>query len=189
MARVLERAPHDGGAHDGPAVVRERDRARALEGCELGQPLALLAHGDRGERVDPAARGGRGPRLHPLDRRGTVHRRAGVGHARDRRETAGGRGGGPGRDRLLGFAAGLAQVDVEVHQARREDGAAGIDDARRLAGALRAHDRAALEGEIEPGPAAPVARVLDPRDQARASATAAAQRASTAQRTATPFAT
>ena len=60
-------------------------------------------------------------------RRRRVDRRLGVGHAGDRREAAGQRGGGAGLDRLVLLAARLAQLRVHVDQARRDDLARGVD--------------------------------------------------------------
>ena len=52
--------------------------------------------------------------------------RLGVGHTGDAREASRSRGAGSTGDRLLVLEAGLAQVDVHVHEARRDDAAGGV---------------------------------------------------------------
>src|SRR5206468_5031808 len=58
-----------------------------------------------------------------------VQRLFGVRHARHRRDPAGQRRGGAGRDRLVLLAPRLAQVDVHVDQARADDLARGVEGA------------------------------------------------------------
>ena len=57
-----------------------------------------------------------------------VDRRHGVGHAGDRGHAAGQGGARAGGDRLVLLVARLAEVDVDVDQARADDLALGIDD-------------------------------------------------------------
>ena len=69
------------------------------------------------------------PRLgaHELDDGQRVLRRLGVRHGDDGGETTEGRGPAPGLDRLRFLSTGLAQMDVQVDEAGRDDAAAGIE--------------------------------------------------------------
>ena len=126
---VLERAPHQPGRRDRAAVVGEGDRARVGELGHLGQLLAELAAGDRGEEADGndrlVARG-----LDERAERGRrVDDRVGVRHREDRAEAAGRGCVGAAGDRLLVLAARRAQVHVRVDEGGSEHEPGAVDDA------------------------------------------------------------
>src|SRR5207302_6611437 len=76
---------------------------------------------------------------------GVVVHRARVRHARDRRESAGDRGGGSRGDRLLVFLARLAQMHVHVDQPGTDDQAArDLDDGRAVDRQIAADARDAI---------------------------------------------
>ncbi len=151
-AGVLERAPHQQRRRDRPAVVGERDAAGGLLLAELGELLALRPERDRADRIH--ARQLRFGRLLEDELRdpGVVVDRVGVRHARDRRESAGDRRRRAGGDRLLVLLPRLAQVHVDVDEARGHDPAArhfedlGALDRQVLADA---RDHAVLDQDIE----------------------------------------
>ncbi len=121
---VFERPAHQLGVVDRSAVVAEGDGAGLHQLPDLGQflPFAVLADAGHDEHV--AIVGPGGLVLDELDRGLRVDRRLGVGNAGDRRESAGQRRGRAGGDRFVLFAPRLAEVDVHVDQARRDDLAA-----------------------------------------------------------------
>ena len=80
-------------------------------------PIASSSTGDPGRD---------GGRPDPCQHAGLVERRRRVRHRADRREPAVGGRGQPARDRLGILVAGLAQVGVQIDEARRDD-----DPARR----------------------------------------------------------
>ncbi len=130
---VLQRTAHEDRVGDAPAVVGEHPHAGVGvgHGPELGQPLAAEADGDRthGEHVDQARTLAQVPHL--LDDAGRVGHGIGVGHGMDGGEAAQGRGARPGQDRLGVLPSRLAQVGVQVHEARQRDQPVGVDDASR----------------------------------------------------------
>ncbi len=125
---VLKSAPHQPRRSDRAAVVREPGRAGVGELGHLGELLAQLALGDRGEEAD----GNLGLLARRLDQRaehgGRIDDRLGVRHREDRAVAARRGGGCPARDRLLVLAAGGAQVDVRVDECGREHETAPLDD-------------------------------------------------------------
>src|SRR5262249_47585590 len=126
--RVLHGAPVQARVHDAAAVVGEGDAARFGELRQLGQLLAAQAARDGADGVDAH---------HALDLRlgaDVVGDRAVVVHGvRVRQAAYGGepaRSGGPrtGCHGLLVFVARLAQVHVDIDEARADDLAARVDD-------------------------------------------------------------
>ena len=82
----------------------------APTGIDVGLPCPLrLEHDELGGRLG-------------------VDGRDGVGHAGDRGHAAGQGGARAGGDRLVFFVARLAQMDMNVDQARADDHALGVDD-------------------------------------------------------------
>ena len=126
---VLQRAPHQVRVGDALAVVGEDPHAGRGVGhrAELGQPLAGQAHGDRADREHVAVPGLAAQPPDLLDHAGGVGDRVGVGHGVHGGEAAEGGGPGAGVDGLGVLAARLAQVGVQVDQARQGDQAAGVD--------------------------------------------------------------
>ncbi len=124
---ILEGPPHQFGVADRVAVVGEGDRAGLDQLADLGQflPLAILA--DAGHHEDVAVAGPFGPLAGELDGPLAVDGRVGIGHAGDRGEPAGQRGGRAGLDGLVLLEARLAEVDVHVDQAGRHDFARRVD--------------------------------------------------------------
>ena len=118
---VFERPPHDLGGVDRRAVVGERDRAALDQPAELGQFLPLAVLGHRADREDVAVAGALGLLDDELGGHARVEGRLGVRHARDRRDAAGDGRGRAGGDGLVLLAARLAQVDVHVDEAGRDD--------------------------------------------------------------------
>lgn len=123
---VLQGAPHDHGVVHALAVVGEDGDAGGglVHGAQLGELLALQTDGDGADGLHVAVAGllAQAPDL--LDDTGGVGDREGVGHGEDGGVAAGGGGAGAGEDGLAVLAAGLAQVGVEVDEAR-EEGPAG----------------------------------------------------------------
>ena len=154
---VLQRATHQPGGDDRPAVVRE---CRGAGGGELGhlrQLVAQLAFADRrhesrrhdrlvARTLDESTEDGR-----------RVDDRLGVRHREDRAVPPG-RGRLRSRaDRLLVLAAGGSKVDVRIDEGRRDhepvrrprldrrDHTVGHRDAKRLVDPLRRGEHATLE--------------------------------------------
>src|SRR2546426_12103553 len=84
----------------GPAVVRHRHGPRAHHFAELGELLALLAHGDGADRIDPREPGAHRLPHDEADRRLVVGDGAGVRHRAYRGEPAGRGGPTARRDRF-----------------------------------------------------------------------------------------
>jgi hypothetical protein len=80
-------------------------------------------------------------RRQPAQRLHVIQRRRGVRHGADRGEAALGGGGGAGGDRLLVVLAWLAQVDVDIDQAGRDDQPAGVDGLARSIALAGRRDR------------------------------------------------
>ena len=125
-ARVeLHDADQDRSAGAG-AVVGEQAHAELGHLPQRRQLLAGPAHGDGPGHVDVAHR--LGPELEDLAHHaGVVDGRFGVGHRHHRRVPAEGRGAGAGLHRLRFLPARLAQVRVEVDEARKGDEPIGVD--------------------------------------------------------------
>ena len=127
---VLQRAAHDQRVVDALPVVAEHPHLRAARGhrAELGELRALQPDGDRADR-DDVHQGGVAPEPpHLLDHPGGVGDRVGVGHRVHGGEAAERRGARAGRDGLGVLPARLAQVRVQVDQARQRDQPGGVDD-------------------------------------------------------------
>ena len=109
------------------AVVAHGDGARGDHLADLGERFALLADGDRADRID--ARRVRELRLSrdEADRRLIVGDRIGVRHRAHGGESAGGRRARAGRDRLDFFAPRLAQMAVHVDESGRDDEPGAVD--------------------------------------------------------------
>jgi hypothetical protein len=127
---VLQRAAHQHGIAHAPAVVGEHpDRGGGVgHRAELGQPLAGQADGDRADRADVAVAGLPAQPPDLLDHAGRVGDGVGVGHRVHGGEAAEGGRPGAGLHRLGVLTARLAQVRVEVDEAREGDEPLGLDD-------------------------------------------------------------
>ena len=127
---VLQRPPHQDGVADAVAVVGEDPHPGGGVGhrAELGELLPGQPDGDRTDRVDVAvaALAPEPPDL--LDDAGGVGDRIGVRHRVDGGEAAHGGRLGAGEHGLGILAAGLAQVGVQVDQARQHDQPGRVDD-------------------------------------------------------------
>ena len=155
--RVLQRPAHQQRVLHAVAVVGEEPHAG---GGQLGE------RGERPRRarptvMHPAGSTSHSPaRLalgaHELDHARRVLRRVGVRHRHDRGEPAERGGPAAGLDRLGLLVAGLAQVGVEVDEARRDDAAAGVEhvvavEPRRRRRRSRRRRRARRRGARRPG--------------------------------------
>ena len=126
---VLQRAPHQHRVVHALAVVAEHADAGAgvRHRVELGEALALEAHGDRADGADGAPAGGLAAHRDLLDHARGVRDGGRVGHGVHGGEAAAGGGAGAGLDGLGLLAAGLAQVGVEVDQTGEDHAALGVD--------------------------------------------------------------
>ena len=123
---VLERLAHHARRAHRQTVVGEPGRAHLGQLRHLGEPLALLAHRDRGHEAGRDARLGTGALAQRAQHRRRVHHRLGVGLGEDRAEAAG-RGGARARvDVLLVLAPGRAQVHVRVDERGQRVQALGV---------------------------------------------------------------
>ena len=126
-ARGFHGAAHDARIHDGPAIVGDGDDARLLHQADGGQLFAGAAFGDGadGKYIDD------GVALGALDDvagdGGVVVDWRRVRHAADGGEPTGGGGARAGFDGLGVFEAGLAQMDVHVDKAGRDDQAGRVE--------------------------------------------------------------
>ncbi len=172
---VLQCAAHQHGVGHAPPVVREHpDPGRGVgHRAEFGQPRSGQAHGDRPDRVHVAV-----PGLPPeppdlFHHACGVGDRVGVGHRVHGGEAAQRRRPGAGLHGLGVLAARLAQVSVQVHEARQGDEARRVEDlgARRGSAVTDAVDHAPADQDVG-GVAAQRPRALDqpgPRARAHAS--------------------
>ncbi len=129
---VLQRAPHDTGGSNGPAVVGEACGARIGERGHLGQLGPVLALGDRGQEADRNACLLVRARPQPAQDVRVVDHRVGVRDGEDRAVAACSGGRCPARDRLLVFATRRAQMHVRVDERRHERQAGCVDHAMSI---------------------------------------------------------
>ena len=119
-ARVLEGPAHEDAVGHADAVVGEEAHARARP----SRPSARGARPRDPSVIAPATATSTGVARaaleHVGDQRGAVERRLGVGHRDDRAVAAERRGARAALDRLGLLAPGLAQVGVEVDEARAD---------------------------------------------------------------------
>ena len=127
---ILQGPQHDGRVLHAVAVVGEPAGPRFGHHPHLGQldPLAFLR--DRAHDVDMGLTGLAALAVHVLDVGLALDGGIRVRHADDRREA--GRHGrrGTAGDRLLFFVARVAEMDVNIDQAGRDQLARGVDDPR-----------------------------------------------------------
>src|SRR5262245_45846960 len=128
---VLHRQPHHAPAAHRPPIVGEGDRAGLGQFHHLGQLAPLLAARDRRDGPYPRRSLLRAV-TYSIKQRRRVEDGIGVGHAANRREAAARRRPRASGDRLLALVARLAQVRVEVHEARRDDPASRRLDHTRV---------------------------------------------------------
>ena len=129
-ARVLEGTPHQRRRHHRASVVGEGHAARRPELAVLGQLLALAPLADRTHRVDPGQAGRRGAGQHELGHAGVVVGGDRVGHGTHGGEAACHGRAGAGGDGLLVLLPRLAQVHVEVDEARGDPLPPGVHHVR-----------------------------------------------------------
>ena len=145
---VFAGAAHELVGLDAVAVVGDGDDAGAFERADGSEGLALHAHGDATGRVNVDTGGACGGVLDELDGAGAVGHWGGVGHADHAGEAAGGGGAGAGLDSFLMRLAGLAEVNMNIHQAGGGDEAGGVDAAGLFwVGGGRACDEDAITQE------------------------------------------
>ena len=116
-AGVLHGPAHEAGVGDAGAVVGEEPHAELGHLAERRELLARPADGD-GARGAHVARRRAAELEHLAHDAGVVDGRDGVGHGEDARVAAEGGGPGAGLDGLGLLLAGLAEVAVEVDEAR-----------------------------------------------------------------------
>ena len=115
----------------------------------LGQLLPLAPLADGADGIDVRLPRALALEHDELGRRLAVDRRDRVGHAGHRGDAAGQRGRGAGGDRLVFLVARLAEVDVDVDQARADDQPAGVDhDLGLLVARARRQDLAPADPEV-----------------------------------------
>ena len=129
-ARVLEGVAHQPRVGDGVAVVGERDDAGLRQLAGGREFLAGAVARDAAERQHAHGCVLLGLAQHGLDGGAAVQRRVRVGHRTDRGEAAARGGGRAAGDRLLVLEAGLAQVDVQIHEAGRHHQPRRVDAVR-----------------------------------------------------------
>ena len=123
------------------AVVGERHDARFVHRADRREFFARDPFGDRARRENIHASLGFRLFQNPRDDARAVHRRRGIWHADHAGESARRRGARAGGDRFLGRLARLAQVHVQVDQARRNDQPGAIDHRRRCFSRTRGIER------------------------------------------------
>ena len=150
-ARVLERAPQDSAVREPLPVVGDGDGARLGELAVRGDLLALLAARRGRDRVQPRAARGAAPGHDELAHLAHVVDGIGVRHRADGGEPAGRRRLEARLDRLRVLAAGLAQVCVQVDEAREDVPARDVEDLRvaRLDPVADLRDDAVGEQHVE----------------------------------------
>ncbi len=124
-----QRGGHQSRGGHGAAVVAQGDGARVPQHAPVRGVPALQPPCDGGRDEHPRLGGFR---LFPQGRNGLrgVERRRGVGHAQQAGHAAGRCRPAPGENVLLFRLAGVAQVDVHVHQPGRGDQAARVQRLR-----------------------------------------------------------
>ena len=150
-AGIRERRAQDRGGSHRRAVVREADHPRVGQLAERRQSLPSSPDRHRPMRQQLDRRPGRGRGgPDPGEDARLVEGRRRVRHGADRGEAAVHGRGEPGRDRLGVLVAGLAQVHVEIDEARGDDDAVRVDargvracePCHRLEDAVAHHDLA-----------------------------------------------
>ena len=106
-------------------AIAPRDFIEPISASSL--PFAAL--GDRADGIDIGKPDALRFAADEIDLPLVVERRLGVGHAADGGEPPRHRGRGAGGDRLFFLIAGLAEVNVNVDQAGRDETAGRVDDA------------------------------------------------------------
>ncbi len=132
IARVGQRPSHHQRASHRARAVAERDRAGLLEQAQLGDLPALAASGQRRHRRNAHAAGVARAAQNEIDDGGIVdgrQRRRG----RDERRHAARRGGEScAGDGFAMLGARLADEGLHVDEARRDDVAGAVDEARAV---------------------------------------------------------
>ena len=148
---VLQRAPHHSGGDDRPSVVSEPDGARVGELAHLGQLHAVLLFGDRGEEANRDLGFALGALAQAAEHVGLVDDGVGVRHRQDRAVPACCCGRSTGRDRLLVFAPGGAEMNVRVDERGCQQEAGAVDDAVpvRVDAGSELRDRPAVDPDVE----------------------------------------
>ncbi len=119
--RVLERAPHEQRRRNRAPVVGDRDAAGRGKVGDFSELFALRSRRDGANRIHARQAGFARALDDEFGDRGVIVDRIGVRHARDGGEPAGHGRRRAGRDRLLVLLPRLAQVHVDVDEARRHD--------------------------------------------------------------------
>ena len=119
--RILERATHQERGGHRTAIVGDRHTSGFPQLGDVRQFLALLAAGDRADRIDAGEIRLSGLLEDVFGDAGVVVHRRGVGHARDGGEPARNRRRGSGRHRLLVLLPWFAQMHVHVDQTGTND--------------------------------------------------------------------
>ncbi len=136
------------GVGDRRVGIGEGDGASGAEQADLGDLPAFEAagRGGVGPDVDADLAGAPG---HELHQRHVVDGGLGVGERHHGGDAARRRGGGAALHGLLVLAAGLAELDPHIHQARRQAVAVALDDGgtRGVGGGTRAHRRDLAVGD------------------------------------------
>src|SRR5208282_4829657 len=111
---------------DGLAIVSDRDGSGGVQRSKVGERYALTrpGRGGNGKHIDDRAAFGLTKPLDPLHR---IDNWNCVGHGADRSEATSGRGGRARRNRLFVRLAGLAQVHMQIDEARRYRESTGIE--------------------------------------------------------------
>ena len=120
---------HDRLAQDGLAVIGDGNRAGGLERAIFGERFPHAAAGRRGDRKHARTGIALGT-LHPARGLHRIVDRNGVGHGAYGGESTCGCRGCAGRDGFLVALPGLAQMDVDIDQARSDHEAGGFDHLR-----------------------------------------------------------
>ena len=127
-APVLHGPAHEQFVLHAVAVVGEDPHSRGGEFGERGECLSATSDGDATAGHDLDESGPATLFAHEVDDGDAVLRGIGVRHRDDRGVAALRRGTTPGLDRLRFFLARLAQVRVQVDEARCDDAAGHVDD-------------------------------------------------------------
>ena len=118
------------GVRNHTAIVGEGGGARGGQRREVGQLLALAVFRHAARRQHARQPDLRATLQHELDDVRRRVRRQGVRHGNHGGEAAARRRAGAGLDGFRGFAARLAQMDVQIDQARRDDEAGSVEDGK-----------------------------------------------------------